>query len=239
MDEAVQKDGEVDVAIVVDVGVEPVEEKDGRVVVDVKEGELAPFFAEDDEYGVPEVPHLGDVEEPQELGDGGVLGVIAVAREGAVAATVGDEESLNGHVRTQHDLRDVVDEFEGVGIHCLNVAFLHNSRPDGNESHVGDGDADGRLKVGEEPSLPKDKIAAKIDEMQIKMVRSLCAHECPRNPVSTGNSSVVDRRVWLRENATRKGKRLRFALHNRPPHLSMSADLGSRVSPLEDRIPNR
>lgn len=58
MDEAVEEDGEVDVSVVVDVGVEPVEEEDGGVVVNMEEGELAPFLADDDEDGVPEVPDL-------------------------------------------------------------------------------------------------------------------------------------------------------------------------------------
>jgi hypothetical protein len=40
VDEAVQHDGQVDVAVVVDPAVEPVEEEDGGVVVDVEEGEL-------------------------------------------------------------------------------------------------------------------------------------------------------------------------------------------------------
>ena len=58
VDEAVEEDGEVDVSVVVDVGVEPVEEEDGGVVVNMEEGELAPLLADDDEDGVPEVPDL-------------------------------------------------------------------------------------------------------------------------------------------------------------------------------------
>lgn len=40
VDQPVQHDGQVDVAVVVDPTVEPVEEEDGGVVVDVEEGEL-------------------------------------------------------------------------------------------------------------------------------------------------------------------------------------------------------
>ena len=58
VDEAVEQDGEVDVSVIVDVGVEPVEEEDGGVVVNMEEGELAPLLADDDEDGVPEVPDL-------------------------------------------------------------------------------------------------------------------------------------------------------------------------------------
>ena len=56
VDQAVEHDGEVDVPVVVDAAVEPVEEEDGGVVVDVEEGELIPLLADDDEDGIPEVP---------------------------------------------------------------------------------------------------------------------------------------------------------------------------------------
>ena len=58
VDEAIEQDGEVDVSIVVDMGIEPVEEEDGGVVVNVEEGELAPLLADDDKDGVPKVPDL-------------------------------------------------------------------------------------------------------------------------------------------------------------------------------------
>lgn len=58
VDETVEKDGEVDVTVVVDVRVEPVEEEDGSVMVNVKEGKLAPLLANNDEDGIPEVPNL-------------------------------------------------------------------------------------------------------------------------------------------------------------------------------------
>ena len=58
VDEAVEEDGEVDVSVIVDVGIEPVEEEDGGVVVNMEEGELAPLLTDDNEDGVPEVPDL-------------------------------------------------------------------------------------------------------------------------------------------------------------------------------------
>jgi hypothetical protein len=58
VDEAVEQDGEVDVSVIVDVGVKPVEEEDGGVMVNMEEGELAPLLADDNEDRVPEVPDL-------------------------------------------------------------------------------------------------------------------------------------------------------------------------------------
>ena len=40
VDETIEDDGEVDVTVVVDAGVEPVEEEDCCVVIDMEEGEL-------------------------------------------------------------------------------------------------------------------------------------------------------------------------------------------------------
>lgn len=34
------------------------------MMVNVKEGELTPLFTQNDEDGIPEVPHFGDVEQP-------------------------------------------------------------------------------------------------------------------------------------------------------------------------------
>ena len=56
MDESIQGNGEVNISIIVDVTVEPVKEKDGDVVVDMKEAQLSPLFAENDKEGVPKVP---------------------------------------------------------------------------------------------------------------------------------------------------------------------------------------
>ena len=65
VDESVQSDGEVNVTIVVDVRVEPEAKESGYVVVDMKEGQLPPLPTNDNKDGVPEIPNLGHVKEPQ------------------------------------------------------------------------------------------------------------------------------------------------------------------------------
>ena len=61
VDEAVEEDSEENVTVVVDVGVKPVEEENGRMVVNMKERELTPLFTNHNENGVPEVPNLSFV----------------------------------------------------------------------------------------------------------------------------------------------------------------------------------
>mmetsp|Transcript_18555 Transcript_18555/g.51610 ORF Transcript_18555/g.51610 Transcript_18555/m.51610 type:complete len:219 (-) Transcript_18555:473-1129(-) len=94
VDEAVQDDGEEDVTVVEDVGIEPVEEEDRGVVVDVEEGQLSPLLAQHDEDGVPEIPHLRDVEQPKEVADGRVMLVVRLARKDGVVVAVREEASL-------------------------------------------------------------------------------------------------------------------------------------------------
>ena len=65
VDESIQSNGKVNVTIVVDVRVEPVEKEDSNVMVHMKEGQLSPLLANDDKDGVPEIPNLGHVKEPQ------------------------------------------------------------------------------------------------------------------------------------------------------------------------------
>lgn len=68
MDESIQNDRKVDITIIEDVRVQPVEEENGDVMVDMEEGKLAPLLSKDDEDSVPEVPNFRNVEQPQEIG---------------------------------------------------------------------------------------------------------------------------------------------------------------------------
>jgi hypothetical protein len=56
VDESVQHNGEVNVAVIVDVTVEPIEKEDGNMVVNMKKAELTPLLAQDDKRSVPEIP---------------------------------------------------------------------------------------------------------------------------------------------------------------------------------------
>jgi len=103
MDESVQTNCEVDVSIELRVGVEPVEQKDGEMVVDVKERELSPLLSNDDEDGIPEIPNLGNVKEPEKISQGRRSGIIRGAYE-RKSVTVGNKSCFNGHVCTKEDL---------------------------------------------------------------------------------------------------------------------------------------
>jgi hypothetical protein len=67
MDESIQDDGQVDITIVVDMGVKPVKEKNGGMMVDVQKRKLTPLFTKDDKDGVHEIPNLGKVKHIQEI----------------------------------------------------------------------------------------------------------------------------------------------------------------------------
>lgn len=58
MDETVQSNGYVDISVIKDIGVKPIKEEDGQVMVHVQEGKLSPFLSQNDENSVPEIPNL-------------------------------------------------------------------------------------------------------------------------------------------------------------------------------------
>ncbi|KAJ8578948.1 hypothetical protein ON010_g251 [Phytophthora cinnamomi] len=129
---AVEHDGHVEVAIVGlrlvwtaptgRVEQKKTYEEHGDVVVHVEHRELLPLLAHDDEEGVAEVEHLGQVEDVHEVAHDGVLvvswwvppvtgqGGRSLLRVTYVAA--GLQDGLDSHVRAEHDLDGVVDELE-------------------------------------------------------------------------------------------------------------------------------
>ena len=136
VDKSVQNNCQINITIIVDMGIEPVKEEDGDVVIDMEERKLTPLFAEDDKDSIPKVPNLGYVEEPEEIGQRRVLLVVSNARKDGVVITVGQEQSLNRHVCAQHDLRDVVNELDRVWVDSRDTK-LHDLRSDNNKEKVG------------------------------------------------------------------------------------------------------
>lgn len=109
VDESIQKNGEINISIIVDIGIEPIKQENGGVMVHMQEGELTPFLSQNDKDCVPKVPYFGDVEEPKQISHGGIVDVegIAGSYEG-VSVAVGEHSRLDGHVGTEEDLGDVV-----------------------------------------------------------------------------------------------------------------------------------
>lgn len=56
MDESIKNNREVNITVIIDARIEPIEEVDRRVMVNMEETQLVPLFPQDDEDGVPEVP---------------------------------------------------------------------------------------------------------------------------------------------------------------------------------------
>lgn len=114
MDQSIEYDSEIDIAIISNVDVEPVNQEDGEVVVDVEEGQLAPALLENNKNCVKEVQDLGKIEDIENKAQGGLGVVERLARSDGVALLVGAHTSLNAHVRAQHHLHHVVHKLERV-----------------------------------------------------------------------------------------------------------------------------
>ena len=151
VNESIEQNGEEDITIIHDIGIEPVEEKNSEVMVDMQKRKLTPFLSQYNEDCVPEVPHLGDVEKPEKVFEGWVFHEEVIAWDGGVSVSVREEPSLYCHVRTKEDLRDVVKEFDGVRVH--GGEGFHNGRSDYYEGEVDKRHGDGTFEVTEPPSL--------------------------------------------------------------------------------------
>jgi len=151
VNESIQHNGEVHISIVLSVGVKPVEQKDGEMMVDVEERKLPPLLSKDNENGIPEIPNLGYVKEPEEVSHGRIL-VIVYVTDKSVSVAVGDQECFDGHVCTEEDLGNVVDELDWVGVHGR-YSSLHNSRSDDDESDISESNGDGNAELIELPAL--------------------------------------------------------------------------------------
>ena len=152
VDESVKDNGDENYSIIVDSGVEPVKEEDGSVVVNVKEGKLSPLLSKNDEDGVPEVPDLGDVEQPEKVGHRWVLLAVWVASPHIVVVAVGNKETLNCHVGAQHDLRHIVNKLDWVRVKGRNSS-LHDDAANENECKVGGSDCESSGEISQWPAL--------------------------------------------------------------------------------------
>lgn len=136
MNESVQENRQVDIAVVVYMRVEPVKEKDGNMMIDMQEGQLTPLFPQDNKDGIPKVPNFGHVKEPQEIGQGWIGLTVRFTWQEAVAIAIRQQQGFDGHVRTQHNLRDIVNELNRVWINGRNTQ-THDQRTQHHKEKVG------------------------------------------------------------------------------------------------------
>jgi hypothetical protein len=152
MNESIQDDRQEDIRVVVNMRVEPVEQENCRVVVDMQEGQLAPFLVQDDENRVPKIPNLGNVKQPKQFRNWRILRVVHVAGHERVVVSVGQKSRFDGHVRAQHDLRNVVNELDGIWINRRHTS-LHDQTAEKDKYQVRQRNVKGGGKVGKRPSL--------------------------------------------------------------------------------------
>ena len=120
MNKRIQCNGQVHVAIVHDSTIEPAQQKDGNVMIDMQKGELSPPFAQNNKDRVAKVPDLGHIKQPCQVGNGRVRLVVVIAGQPVIVVAVRQEPRFHCHVGTQHDLGDIVDKLNGIRINHWN-----------------------------------------------------------------------------------------------------------------------
>lgn len=105
MNEAIQQNGQIDITIIIDMGIQPIKQENGGMMIDMQKGELSPLFANNDKEGIPKVPNFGNIKEPEQIGDGGRDDIIGIAGlyQGIVVA-IGNHAGFDGHVGAEKDL---------------------------------------------------------------------------------------------------------------------------------------
>ena len=91
-------------------------------MADMKEGKLSPLFPQNDKDGIPEIPNLGNVEQPQKIRHSRRILAVSNTWGDRITIAVRQEHCFNCHVSTQHDLRNIVEEFDWIRVnsrHCL------------------------------------------------------------------------------------------------------------------------
>lgn len=151
MDETIEGNSQINITIVKDVRVEPVEQKDGSVMVDMKEGKLSPLFTQHNKDGVPEIPNLGNVEQPQKISHSRIILAVSNAWSHGIPVAVRQEYCFNRHVSTQHDLRNIVEELDWVRVNGRPI--LHDLRANDDEQNVYKCNAECRCKICQPPTL--------------------------------------------------------------------------------------
>lgn len=156
VDKSIEGNGQVDISIIKDIRVQPVKQENGKMMVNVQERELSPLFAQNNENGIPEIPCLGHVKQPQQIGNGCIFRVEFVAWHQRISVSVGQQSTFNCHVSAQHNLRNIVKKFDRIGVDGRNSS-LHNGRSDKNKAEVCKSDTDGRGEIRQGPSLFSNK----------------------------------------------------------------------------------
>jgi hypothetical protein len=151
VNETIQDNGEVNVTIIEHIGIEPVKQEDGDVVVHVQKGKLSPLLSQHDENGIPEIPDFGNVKQPQQIGQGRILLAVSDARSQRVVVAVRQQASLDRHVGTKHNLRNIVNKFDGIRVDRWQE--FHDLGADDHKQEVCQSNVEGTWKVSEPPSL--------------------------------------------------------------------------------------
>lgn len=114
--------------------------------------ELSPFLAKNNENSIPEIPNLGNVEQPQKIGKGRIILVVTNTGSNGVVVAVSQEDSLDCHVGAKHNLGHVVHKFDGVGVNRRDAGF-HDCRSNDDKQKIGRCNFEGKGEIRHCPSL--------------------------------------------------------------------------------------
>jgi hypothetical protein len=135
------------------------------MMVNMKETELAPLLANDNENGVPKVPDLGKVKEIEKVGQRRIFRVKVITGKSMVSSAVGNEKRLHRHVGTHENLRHIVNKFNRVRVHSRHPS-LHDGRSDHHKYNVYYSDGNSASEVRKKPAL---SFSQKILSMNISI----------------------------------------------------------------------
>jgi len=114
MDQAVEHDSKIHITVIAYVEVEPVEEEDGEVVVDVQERQLLPTAFCNNKKRVCKIQDLGQVKHVEYKPDRRIHVLEGLAWHQGIARLPRLHAGLDAHIRTQHHLADVVQKLGAV-----------------------------------------------------------------------------------------------------------------------------
>lgn len=135
VNQSVQNYSEIHITIVANIQVQPIEQKNAEMMIDVQEGQLLPTLLSNDEESIHEIQNLGQIENIKHKPYRRILVVKHLAWNDTVASLPSLHTCLDAHVRAKHHLNHIVRKLQSVQVRDLRRT-LHDSTEHCNKSQV-------------------------------------------------------------------------------------------------------
>ena len=153
MNESIEQNCQVDISIIENIGIEPVEQKNGCMMVNMEKTKLLPLFTNHNKNCIPKIPHFRNVKSPQQVGQRRVFCIESHTGHDTVTIAISKQKRFNRHVGAEHHLRNVVQELNRVRVHSWQSTRFHHGTSDNDEAHVRHGYNGSTAEVSEWPSF--------------------------------------------------------------------------------------